>query len=106
MRVGIDLTKNIIELCAIDEHKRVVQRKTLKRNNILSYFCQLPPCVIGMESCRGAHYWGRELRKLGHERRIIAPEFVAPYRKNDRNDAEAICEASGRPNMRFHTHKG
>jgi transposase len=104
MRVGLDLAKNIFELCAIDEHECVVQRKTLKRNKILSFFCQLPPCVIGIESCGGAHYWGRELRKLGHEVRMMAPQFVTPYRKNeknDRNDAEAICEAAGRPNMRF-----
>lgn len=104
MRVGLDLAKSIFEICAIDEHEHVVQRKTLKRNKVLSYFCQLPPCIVGMESCGGAHYWGRELRKLGHEVRMMAPQFVAPYRKNeknDRNDAEAICEAAGRPSMRF-----
>lgn len=103
-RIGLDLAKSVFELHGVDESERVVLRKTLRRNKVLSTFTQLPPCVVGMEACGSAHYWARELRKLGHEPRLMAPQFVAAYRKNDkndRNDAEAICEAVGRPNMRF-----
>lgn len=104
MRIGLDLAKNIFEVFGVDAQEQAVQHKTLKRNKVLEFFCQLEPCIVGIESCGGAHYWARELRKLGHEVRMMAPQFVAPYRKgnkNDRNDAEAICEAAGRPNMRF-----
>ena len=79
-------------------------RKTLARAKVLEYFAQLPPCLIGIEACGGAHYWARELTKLGHTVKLMAAQFVIPYRKrgkNDANDAEAICEAVGRPNMRF-----
>lgn len=78
--------------------------KTLARDKVLTYFAQLPPCLIGMEACASAHYWARELTKLGHTVRLIATQFVIPYRrrgKNDANDAEAICEAVGRPSMHF-----
>ncbi|MAY41105.1 MAG: IS110 family transposase [Oceanospirillaceae bacterium] len=104
MRIGLDLAKNVFEVYGVDAQEKEVQRKTLKRKEVLMFFCQLEPCIVGMESCGGAHYWARELKKLGHEVRMMAPQFVAPYRKgskNDRNDAEAICEAAGRPNMRF-----
>ena len=104
MRIGLDLAKNVFEVFGVNHLEKVVQRKTLKRKEVLTFFCQLEPCIVGMESCGGAHYWARELKKLGHEVRMMAPQFVAPYRKgskNDRNDAEAICEAAGRPNMRF-----
>ena len=87
-----------------DERGKAVQRKALKRAQVLSHFGNLPPCLIGMEACAGAHYWARELAKLGHTVKLIAPQFVKPYVKgnqNDANDAEAICEAVGRPNMRF-----
>lgn len=82
-------------------------RKTLRRDQVLGWFAQLPSALVGMEACSGARYWARELIKLGHDARIIDSRLVAPYRhsgrvgKNDRNDAEAICEAVGRPNMRF-----
>ncbi len=104
MRIGIDLAKNIFQIHGVDEQEKVVLRKQLRRNQMLAFFAQVPPCLIGMESCGGSHYWARELRKLGHDARLIAPQFVKSYRrneKNDSNDAEAICEAVGRPNMRF-----
>lgn len=104
MRIGLDLAKNVFEVYGVNAQEKEVQRKTLKRKEVLTFFCHLEPCIVGKESCGGAHYWARELRKLGHEVRMMVPQFVAPYRKgskNDRNDAEAICEAAGRPNMRF-----
>ena len=79
-------------------------RKTLRRSAVSTFFANLPPCLIGMEASNGAHYWARVLSELGHEVRLISPQFVTPYvksNKNDRNDAEAICEAVGRPTMRF-----
>lgn len=104
MRIGMDLAKQVFQLHGVDERERVVLRRQLKRHQVLAFFAQLPPCVIGMEACGGSHYWARELRKLGHDARLMAPQFVRPYRRNDKNDgndAEAICEAVGRPNMRF-----
>jgi transposase len=104
MQIGLDLAKNVFEVFGVDKQEKELLRKVLKRNKVLAFFSQLEPCIVGIESCGGAHYWGRELRKLGHEVRMMAPQFVAPYRKgqkNDRNDAEAICEAAGRPSMRF-----
>lgn len=104
IRIGLDLAKNVFEVYAVDQHEKMLIRKTLKRNKVLEFFAQQESCIVGMESCGGAHYWARELQKLGHDVRMMAPQFVAPYRKsdkNDRNDAEAICEAAGRPNMRF-----
>ena len=103
-RIGVDLAKNVFELYGVDESEQRVLSKTLRRGQLLATFAQLPPCLVGMEACGSAHYWAREFRKLGHEPRLMAPQFVAPYRKidkNDRNDAAAICEAVGRPNMRF-----
>lgn len=103
-RIGLDLAKNEIELVAVDEHERAVTRKRLKRGKLLDYLARLEPTVVAMEACAGAHDWARKLSALGHEPRLMAPRFVAPYRKNDkndRNDAEAICEAAGRPNMRY-----
>jgi transposase len=88
----------------VDYQDKVVLRKQLRRNQLLSFFATLPPCLIGMEACGGAHHWARELQKLGHTVKLIAPQFVKPYvksNKNDANDAEAICEAVGRPTMRF-----
>lgn len=103
-RIGIDLAKQVFELHGVDGRERPVLRKTLRRARVLEFFAQLPPCLIGMESCGSAHYWARELTRLGHRVRLMAPQFVVPYRKggkNDANDAEAICEALGRPGMRF-----
>lgn len=103
-RIGIDLAKQVFQLHGVDRDGRVLVRKQLRRAQMLAYFGKLSPCLIGMEACGGAHYWARELSKLGHDVRLMAPQFVKPYvksGKNDVNDAEAICEAVGRPNMRF-----
>ena len=106
-RIGLDIAKQVFQVHGVDEHDKVVLRKTLKRAQVLTFFANLPPCRIGLEAGGGSHYWARELTRLGHEVKLIAPQFVAPYRKsgktgkNDRNDAEAICEAVGRPNLRF-----
>ena len=103
-RIGIDLAKQVFQLHGVDGQEKVVLRKQLRRVQLLDYFKKLPPCLIGMEACGGAHYWARELQKLGHTVKLMAPQFVKPYvksNKNDANDAEAICEAVARPNMRF-----
>ena len=103
-RVGIDLTKSVFQVHGVDSQEKVVLRKQLRRAQLLDYFKKLPPCLIGMEACGGAHYWARELQKLGHTVKLMAPQFVKPYvksNKNDANDAEAICEAVARPTMRF-----
>jgi transposase len=103
-RLGIDLGKNNFHLWGVDEAEQVVLRKKLKRGRLLQELANLPRCLVGMEACGGAHHWAREIEKLGHEVRMMAPQFVKPYvkgNKNDYNDAEGICEAVGRPNMRF-----
>jgi transposase len=103
-RIGIDLAKEVFQLHGVDDKGKIRIRKTLRRNDMHRFFANLDPCLVGLEACGSAHYWARELRALGHDVRLIAPQFVAPYRKNDKNDgndAEAICEAVGRPNMRF-----
>ena len=102
--VGIDLAKALFQVHGVDERGKAVLRKQLKRKEVLSFFANLEPCLIGMEACGSAHYWARKLSELGHTVRLMAPQFVKPYvktNKNDRNDAEAICEAVARPNMRF-----
>jgi transposase len=102
--IGIDLAKTRFQLHGVDKHGKAELRKQLKRKDVLSFFANLEPCLIGMEACGSAHYWARKLCELGHTVRLMAPQFVKPYvksNKNDRNDAEAICEAVGRPNMRF-----
>ncbi|MEO9517704.1 MAG: IS110 family transposase [Paracoccaceae bacterium] len=103
-RIGLDLAKYVFEVHAVDDDDQVVLRKTLRRDAVAQYFAELEPCIVGMEACCGSHYWARVLTDLGHEVRLISPQFVKPYvksNKNDRNDAEAICEAVGRPSMRF-----
>ena len=103
-RIGLDIAKNVFEVHGVDEHGKVVLRKTLKRDQVTEFFAHLSACLIGIEACGSAHYWARTLAKWGHTVRLMAGQFVAPYRKsgkNDGNDAEAICEAVGRPNMRF-----
>ena len=103
-RIGLDLAKYIFEVHAVDHDEKVVLRKTLRRDAVAQFFAELEPFVVGMEACCGSHYWARILTDLGHEVRLISPQFVKPYvksNKNDRNDAEAICEAVGRPPMRF-----
>jgi transposase len=102
--LGIDLAKTSFSMVGMNEHGKVVLRKQLSRKKLLAFIAQCPPCLIGMEACSGAHYWGREFEKLGHSVGIIAAKFVEPYRKggkNDNNDAEAICEAVRRPNIWF-----
>jgi transposase len=102
--IGIDLAKNVFQVHAVDGQGAARVRKTLSRGKLLSFLAQLPSCTVAMEACAGAHYWGRQIAALGHEVRPIPPQYVKPYRKGnktDRNDAEAICEAALRPNMRF-----
>jgi transposase len=102
--VGVDLAKNVFSVHGVDAHGQAVLRKTVSRSKVLQLMTQLPVCRVGIEACSGAHEFARTLQALGHDARIMAPKFVVPYRKNqknDGNDAEAICEAVGRPNMRF-----
>lgn len=104
VRVGLDIAKSVFQVHGVDGHGKVKLKKTLSRKEMLEFFAALPACLIGIEACAGAHYWARELGRLGHDVRLMASQFVIPYRKsgkNDANDAEAICEAVGRPNMRF-----
>src|SRR5260370_18123339 len=103
-RVGVDIAEQVFQVHGVDEHGKARVRKQLARAKVLEFFAQLPACLIGIEACGSAHYWGRELTKLGHTVKLMAAQFVVPYRKrgkNDANDAEAICEAGGPPNMRF-----
>lgn len=103
-RIGLDLAKLVFQVHGVDEHGRVVLRKQLRRDQVAAFFARLEPCLIGMEACGSAHHWARKLQALGHTVRLIAPQFVKPYvksNKNDAADAEAICEAVGRPSMRF-----
>jgi transposase len=103
-RVGIDLAKLLFQVHGTDARGKVTLRKQLKRLQVVTFFAQLAPCLIGMEACAGAHFWSRKLMEFGHTVKLIAPQFVKPYvksNKNDAADAEAICEAVGRPNMRF-----
>jgi transposase len=102
--VGIDLAKNVFQIHGVDERGKVVLKKQLKRSQVTAFFANLPVCLIGMEACGSAHHWARELERLGHSVKLMAPQFVKPYvktNKNDMADAEAICEAVTRPNMRF-----
>lgn len=102
--IGIDLAKNVFQIHGVDERGKAVLRKQVRRGQLTGFFVNLPPCLIGMEACASAHHWGRTLERLGHTVRLMAPQFVKPYvktNKNDVADAEAICEAVSRPNMRF-----
>jgi transposase len=102
--VGIDLAKNVIQVHGVDARGKATLKKQLKRNQVLAFFGNYEPCLIGMEACGSAHYWARKLEKLGHTVKLMAPQFVKPYvktNKNDAADAEAICEAVGRPTLRF-----
>src|SRR4051795_8763876 len=102
--VGLDLAKYIFQLHGADGAGAVVFRKKLRRGQLLAFLATLPPCTVAMEACGSAHYWGREITKLGHTVRLIPPAYVKPFvkrQKNDMADAEAICEAAQRPGMRF-----
>jgi transposase len=102
--IAIDLAKNVFAVCGANAAGRVLWRRELRRAQLLGFMRKIPPCLIGMEACGGAHYWARQLISLGHQVRLVSPALVAPYRKGnktDRNDAEAILEAVTRPSMRF-----
>src|SRR5262252_7248654 len=102
--IGLDLAKHIFQVHGVDAEGMTVLRKQLRRGQLLVFFSRLPRCVVGVEACATAHYWARELRALGHEVRLMPAQYVKAYvkrNKNDAADAEAICEAVGRPTMRF-----
>ena len=102
--IGIDLAKNVFQIHGVSEQGKTVVTKQLKRDQMAAFFTNLPPCLIGMEACGGAHHWARKLQGYGHTVKLISPQFVKPYvksNKNDAADAAAICEAVSRPHMRF-----
>ncbi len=102
--IGIDLAKNVFQIHGVDKGGKKVFNKPLKREQMAAFFVNQPPCLIGMEACGSAHHWARKLQSMGHSVRLMAPQYVKPYvktNKNDAADAEAICEAVSRPNMRF-----
>jgi transposase len=102
--IGIDLAKNVFQIHGVDERGKAGLKKQLKREQMAPYFANLEPCLIGMEACGSSHFWARKLQSFGHTVKLMAPQFVKPYvktNKNDAADAEAICEAVSRPNMRF-----
>jgi len=102
--IGIDLAKNVFQVHGVDARGKTVLNKPLKRAQMAAFFANLPPCLVGMEACAGAHHWARKLQSFGHTVRLMAPQFVKPYvksNKNDAADAQAICEAVARPSMRF-----
>ncbi len=105
-RVGIDLAKNVFQVHGVDGHGELVWKRRLKRATWLNVFVETvePGCEVGMEACSGAHHWARELQARGYEVKLIPPQFVKPFvksQKDDAKDAEAICEAVGRPGMRY-----
>jgi transposase len=102
--IGLDIAKSVFQVHGVDAAGQVVVRRQLKRRYVLVFFQKLPPCLIGIEACASSHYWSRELQALGHTVRLMPPAYVKPYvkrQKNDTADAEAICEAVTRANMRF-----
>ena len=102
--IGLDIAKSVFQVHGVDAGGQVVVRRQLKRRNVLTFFQKLSPCLVGIEACASAHHWSRELQALGHTVRLIPPAYVKPYvkrQKNDAADAEAICEAVTRANMRF-----
>ncbi len=102
--IGLDIAKSVFQVHGVDAGGQMVIRRQLKRRYVLTFFQKLPPCLIGIEACASSHHWSRELQALGHTVRLMPPAYVKPYvkrHKNDATDAEAICEAVTRPNMRF-----
>jgi transposase len=102
--IGLDIAKSVFQVHGVDAAGQVVLRRQLKRRYVLAFFQGLPPCLVGIEACASSHHWSRELQALGHTVRLMPPAYVKPYvkrQKNDITDAEAICEAVTRPNMRF-----
>jgi len=102
--IGLDIAKSVFQIHGVDAGGQVLIRRKLKRRYVLTFFQKLPPCLVGIEACASSHYWSRELGALGHTVRLMPPAYVKPYvkrQKNDATDAEAICEAVGRANMRF-----
>src|SRR5512136_1363053 len=102
--IGLDIAKSVFQVHGVDAVGQVVIRRQLKRRYVLAFFEKLPPCLVGIEACASSHHWSRELQALGHTVRLMPPAYVKPYvkrHKNDAADAEAICEAVTRANMRF-----
>ena len=102
--IGLDIAKSVFQVHGVDAAGNVVIRRQIKRRYMLAFFQKLPPCLVGIEACASAHHWSRELQAIGHSVRLMPPAYVKPYvkrHKNDATDAEAICEAVTRPNMRF-----
>jgi transposase len=102
--IGLDIAKSVFQVHSVDAEGNVVFRRQLKRRYVLAFFQKLPPCLVGIEACASSHYWSGELQALGHKIRLMPPAYVKPYvkrQKNDAADAEVICEAVTRPNMRF-----
>ena len=102
--IGLDLAKNVFQVHGIDDAGQVVLKRKLRRSEVLPFFAGLDAALVGIEACHTAHYWGREIAALGHDVRLMPPQFVKPYvksQKNDAADAEAIAEAVQRPTMRF-----
>ena len=102
--IGLDIAKSVFQVHGVDAAGQVVIRRQLKRRYVLAFFQKLPPCLVGIEACASSHHWSRELQALGHTVRLMPPAYVKPYvkrQKNDAADAEAICEAVTRANMRF-----
>jgi transposase len=102
--IGLDIAKSVFQVHGVDAEGNVILRRQLKRRYVLAFFQKLPPCLVGIEACASSHHWSRELRALGHTVRLMPPAYVKPYvkrHKNDAVDAEAICEAVTRVNMRF-----
>ena len=102
--IGLDIAKSVFQVHGIDAEDKVIIRQQLKRRYVLAFFQKLAPCLVGIEACASSHHWSRELQALGHTVRLMPPAYVKPYvkrQKNDATDAEAICEAVTRANMRF-----
>src|ERR1700751_2557957 len=102
--IGLDIAKSVFQVHGVDAAGNVIVRRKLKRRYVLAFFQKLPSCLVGIEACASSHHWSRELQALGHTVRLMPPAYVKPYvkrQKNDAADAEAICEAVSRANMRF-----